>query len=67
MEIGSKIKAVDNVIDILTGIIGDARPKIPLEEKSEGGKVSGRDSSREKEKCSSREKSEKKKAEKVKQ
>ncbi|KAK6634031.1 hypothetical protein RUM44_004638 [Polyplax serrata] len=64
LEIGSKIKAVDNVIDILTGIIGDTRPTIPLEEKSDGGKISGQDSSKEKEKCMSRERSDKKKGEK---
>lgn len=65
MEINSKIKAVDNVIDILTGIIGDARPSIALEEKSEGGKSSGRDSSKEKEISGFRETTEKKKKEKV--
>lgn len=56
---------MDNVIDILTGIIGDTRPTIPLEEKSDGGKISGQDSSKEKEKCMSRERSDKKKGEKV--
>lgn len=49
MEIQSKIKAVDNVIDMLTGIIGDTRPTLPLDIKiDENNLAGGRESSKEK-------------------
>lgn len=69
MEIQSKIKAVDNVIDMLTGIIGDTRPTLPIDAKlEENNSLGGRESSKEKHgsRSISKEKVvEKKKSEKV--
>lgn len=69
MEINSKIKAVDNVIDMLTGIIGDTRPSLPLDVKLDDSSLtSGRESSKEKHNSRSKSKEkvlDKKKSEKV--
>lgn len=66
MELSSKIKAVDNVIDMLTGIIGDTRPTIPsIDNAEEIERLMSKD--KQKSRSISKEKVvEKKKSEKVK-